>query len=100
MAKIRRRKRRRNYLNMFAVIMLTMAFISLILTSLFVGTYNQSLTISIQKMNNEIDTLKTENEKLNIEIASLENKDRVYIIAQDAGLDQNQDNVISIQGEN
>ncbi len=85
---------------MFAVIMLTMAFISLILTSLFVGTYNQSLTISIQKMNNEIDTLKTENEKLNIEIASLENKDRVYIIAQDAGLDQNQDNVISIQGEN
>ncbi|MBR2577659.1 MAG: cell division protein FtsL [Erysipelotrichaceae bacterium] len=100
MAKIRRRKRRRNYLNMFAVIMLTLAFISLILTSLFVGTYNQSLTISIQKMNNEIDTLKSENEKLNIEIASLENKDRVYIIAQDAGLDQNQDNVISIQGEN
>ena len=100
MAKIRRRKRRRSYLNMIAVIAVSFAFISLIISSLFIGTYNQSLTISIQKMNNEINALKAENERLNIEIASLENKDRVYVIAQDAGLDQNQDNVISIQGEN
>ncbi|MBR0461327.1 MAG: hypothetical protein IJJ00_01260 [Erysipelotrichaceae bacterium] len=100
MAKLRRRKRRRSLLNMGAVILVSLAFISLIISSLFLGTYNQSLTISIQNMNNEISSLKAENERLNIEIASLENKDRVYVIAQDAGLNQNQDNVISIQGEN
>ena len=100
MAKLRRRKRKTSLFNKFAVLTFSLAFICFLISSLFVATYNQSLTISIQKMNNEISSLKAENERLNIQIASLENKDRVYVIAQDAGLDQIQDNVISIQGEN
>ena len=55
-----------------------------------------SLTMQIQNMNYESETIKTENEKLSIEIQTLQNKDRVYTIAQDAGLEQNQDNVVSI----
>ena len=51
-------------------------------------------------MTSQIASLKAENEKINIEISSLENKDRVYALASDAGLDQNQDNIVSIQGVN
>ena len=54
--------------------------------------------MKIQNMNNQINDLRADNQKLNVEIASLENKDRIYMIAQDAGLNQNQDNIISIQG--
>ncbi|MBR3228302.1 MAG: hypothetical protein IKF68_07135 [Erysipelotrichaceae bacterium] len=100
MAKLRRRKRKISLLNRFAVIAFSLALIAFFISSLFIATYNTSLTIEIQKMNNEISSLKAENERLNIAIAGLENKDRVYVIAQDAGLMQNQDNVVSIQGEN
>ena len=98
MAKIRRRKRKTNKLGRFAVLIFTLSLITLLATSLFVGTYNTNLTMEIQNMTSQIDSLKAENEKINIEISSLENKDRVYAVANDAGLDQNQDNVISIQG--
>ena len=98
MAKIRRRKRKTNKLGRFAVLIFTLSLISLLATSLFVGTYNTNLTMEIQNMTSQIDSLKAENEKINIEISSLENKDRVYAVANDAGLDQNQDNIISIQG--
>ena len=98
MAKIRRRKRKTNKLGRFAVLIFTLSLISLLATSLFVGTYNTNLTMEIQNMTSQIDSLKAENEKINIEISSLENKDRVYAVANDAGLDQNQDNIVSIQG--
>lgn len=99
MAKIRRRKRKVSKLWKFSVFLFSLALLSLLASSLIVGTFNTSITIDIQKMNNEIEVLKNENEKLNIEISSLQNKDRVYVIAKDAGLNQNQDNIISIQGE-
>ncbi len=100
MAKIRRRKRKTNKLGRLAVFLFSLALISLLGTSLFVGTYNTNLTMEIQNMTSQIASLKAENEKINIEISSLENKDRVYALASDAGLDQNQDNIVSIQGVN
>ena len=100
MAKLRKRKRKTSKLNRFAIILFSLSLVSLLITSLFLGSYNTSLTINIQKMNSEISSLKAENERLNIEICGLQNKDRVYVIAKDAGLNQNQNNIISIQGEN
>lgn len=100
MAKLRRRKRRVDRFRKFAVTLFSVALLCLLASSLLIGSYNTSLTINIQKMSNEISSLKADNERLNIEISSLQNKDRVYLIAQDAGLNQNQDNIISIQGEN
>lgn len=100
MAKLRKKTRKTNRFNQFCVIMFTIAIIAQVGVSLFVGTYNTNLTMEIQNMSNQISTLKENNEKITIEISSLENKDRVYEVAQTAGLDQNQDNVISIQGNN
>ncbi len=100
MAKIRRKKRKTDKLNRFAVVIFSIALITMLGTSLFIGSYNTNLTMEIQNMTSQIDSLKSDNEKITIEISSLENKDRVYAVANDAGLDQNQDNIISIQGVN
>ncbi len=96
MAKIVRRTKRRLRFEAFAFILFALAIIATLFSNLFIGSMQNSLTMQIQNMNYESETIKTENEKLSIEIQTLQNKDRVYTIAQDAGLEQNQDNVVSI----
>lgn len=100
MAKIMKKKRRRLKIENVAIALFTFSFIVMLFSSLFIGTMNTSLTIEIQNMNNRISELKADNQKLNIEIQTLQNKDRVYAIAKDAALDQNQNNVISLSGDN
>ena len=82
--------------NGIAIVLFTIALISWLLTSLLVNTVNTSLTMKIQTMNEELAQLKSENQTLNYEIQSLENKDRVFEVAQAADLDQLADNIISV----
>ena len=96
MAKIVKKKRRRLSFNGIAIVLFTVALISWLLTSLLVNTVNTSLTMKIQTMNEELAQLKSENQTLNYEIQSLENKDRVFEVAQAADLDQLADNIISV----
>ena len=96
MAKIVKKKRRRLSFNGIAIVLFTIALISWLLTSLLVNTVNTSLTMKIQTMNEELAQLKSENQTLNYEIQSLENKDRVFEVAQAADLDQLADNIISV----
>lgn len=96
MAKIVKKKRRRLSLNGFAIILFGIATILWLFTSLLVNTVNTSLAIKIQTMTEEAETLKSVNQTLNYEIQSLENKDRVYAVAQAAELDQVTDNIISV----
>jgi len=98
MAKIVKKKRRKSIIDKGPILM-TIALLLWTFVSIFIGSENTQITIDIQNMNNELASLKTENQKINIEIQSLQNKDRIYTIAKDAGLNQNQDNVVSIQGE-
>jgi cell division protein FtsL len=98
MAKIVKRKRRRIRLRGFAILLLTFSMLFWLATTLFVNTANASLTIKIQSMNSELATLTSENQTLNFEIQSLENKDRVYDLAEVADMGQNQDNIISVNG--
>ena len=99
MARIVKRKKRRIRLQGFAIVFFTFAFIAWLGTTLFVNTINASLTIEIQKMNDELSSLTEANETLNFEIQNLENKDRIYELAATANMDQIQDNIISIVGE-
>lgn len=99
MAKIVKRKKRRLRLQGFALIFCTFAGILWLGTTLFVNTINASLTIEIQKMNDELTAISQENDTLNYEIQTLENKDRIYELAATANMDQIQDNIISIVGE-
>ena len=98
MARIRKRKHRKVFnLGAFASVLFTLSLLCALACSLFVGSINASLTIEIQKMNLEIDELKLDNQKLNIDIQTLQNKERVFVIAQDAGLSQDQRNIISVK---
>ncbi|MBQ6478316.1 MAG: hypothetical protein IJI44_02985 [Erysipelotrichaceae bacterium] len=98
MAKIVRRKRRRLSLNGIALIVFTFSLIAWLITTLLVNTINTSLTMKIQTMSEELAMLKTENQSLNYEIQTLENKDRVYEVAQAANMDQILENIISVTG--
>ena len=68
------------------------------LSSIFLKSSNNALAIEIQAKQIQIDNLKIENQQLSIDIQSLENKDRIYTIAEDQGLVQNQENIINIKG--
>jgi cell division protein FtsL len=96
MAKIVKKKRRRLSFNGIAIIFFSLAVISWLITSLLVNTLNTSLTMKIQKMSEEAEMLKSINQTLNYEIQSLENKDRVFAVAQAAQLDQVTENIISV----
>lgn len=76
----------------------SIALMSLLFSSVVLGSMNTRLTINIQKTQNEIQTLKAENSQLSINIQTLQNKDRVYTIANEAGMSQSQDNVVSVTG--
>ena len=100
MARMIRRKRRRLSFVSKCGVVLSISLVAWLFTSLFIGSVNTTLTIEIQSMSNEVASLKSENQQLNIDIQTLQNKDRVYTIAKDAGLNQNQDNVVSVaQGD-
>ncbi|MBR2802235.1 MAG: hypothetical protein IKE21_06550 [Erysipelotrichaceae bacterium] len=96
MARIVEKKRRKIRLEAVAVLLIIPAVILSVFSSLFLRQTKASLMIRIQNMNNECTSLRTENQRLAIEIQTLQNKDRIYNLATEAGLQQNEANVISM----
>ncbi len=99
MGRVVKRKRRRIRLSGLAVVLFSFSLIAWLFSSLLVNTMNTRLTMKIQSMNEELALLKSQNQSLTYEIASLENKDRVFAAAAAADLDQVSDNIISVTGE-
>ena len=96
MAKYIRKHRRKVRFELKCAAVLTVALLSWLFVSIYVGSINTALTINIQKMSTEVASLKLNNQELNIEIQTLQNKDRIYTMAADAGLVQNENNIVSI----
>ncbi len=86
-------------MNGFALVLFTFSLIAWLATSLLVNTVNNNLTMKIQSMNEELASLRSENQVLTYEINNLENKDRIYAVAEAANMNQVTDNIISVQGE-
>lgn len=86
-------------MNGFALVLFTFSLIAWLATSLLVNTVNNNLTMKIQSMNEELASLRSENQVLTYEINNLENKDRIYAVAEAANMNQATDNIISVQGE-
>ena len=76
----------------------TLSLLSWLATSLFVNTRNASLAMEIQEMQIQIDALKIENQALRYDINTLENKERIYALAEEADLYQDSDNIIAVTG--
>ena len=96
MAKIVKKKKRRLSLNGISIILFSLSLVAWLISSLIINTVNTSLIMKIQKLNDELVSLKSENQTLNYEIQSLENKDRIYEVAQASMLEQVQENIISV----
>ena len=92
------RKKRSSFVSKAVFIYFVLCLCFYFLTSIFMKSSNNALSIDIQSKQTLIDNLKIENQQLSIDIQSLENKDRIYTIAENQGLVQNQDNIINIKG--
>lgn len=88
--KVRRRKPR------LSVILFTMSIFALLYSSLYLNSQTISLTMKKQQLENEVMMLKEQNQMVSMNIQTLQNKDRIYTIAKDSGLQQNQANIISV----
>lgn len=94
-AKIIRRKRKLKLSGIATVLMIISLVLSLF-SSLFIRSYNNSLSIKMQSINKEIASLNVENDAIKVEIQTLANKDRVISIANEAGLSMNQNSIVTI----
>ncbi len=93
-----RKKRRKIHLLHVAEALFSLSLILWLATSLLVNTINTSLAMKIQAMQEEADALKLENQSLRYDINTLQNKERVYALAQEADLYQDSDNIIAVTG--
>ena len=87
-----------NFTGIAAVIFTVSLFVGITM-NLLINTVNTSLTMKIQAMNEELVALRSANQTLSYEINNLENKDRIYAVAEAADLDQVSDNISSVAGE-
>ncbi len=90
------KKRKRLRIEGFAAMFLFVASALSLSSSLFLRTYNNSLSAQHQNISRQIETLRSENEELKTQVQSLSTRDRVTEIAQQEGMAQNQDNVVTI----
>lgn len=99
MARIVKKKKRKININGFAGIIFTISLFAWLISSLLINTINTSLTMKIQHMQEEVDALIIENQALVYEINTLENKERIYALAQEAHLSQDSNNIIAVAGD-
>ena len=97
MAKIVKKKKKRIIrIERVALVLLTVAIAGVLFSSLFVRTQKNYLTMQIEDLRAECESLEEENTQLNTEINELVSKDRVYEIATSSGLSQDSTNVINV----
>lgn len=91
MARIVKKKKR----NFWYAAILVLLIIFKLASTIILSSLSNQYTTSIQEKENQIQDLIAENNRLSIEIQTLQNKDRIYTIANDNGMSLQQ-NVVSI----
>ena len=91
MARIVKKKKR----NFWYVAILVLLIIFKLASTIILSSLSNQYTTSIQEKENQMQDLISENNRLSIEIQTLQNKDRIYTIANDNGMSLQQ-NVVSI----
>lgn len=98
MAKIVTVKKKKRRINLFRL-SIGLFFISTaaaLFSSLFLRSYNNSLSTQKQSIDSQIATIQTQNDAVKVEIQTLSSSDRVDEIAAGSGMSRNQNNVITI----
>lgn len=75
------------------------AIIVWLFSTLFLRSYNINLSMQQQQIASKISALQVENDAIRVEIQSLNSRERVTNIASDAGLQVNQNNIVTVDGQ-
>ena len=90
------RKKRKLRLGYFTGILFMISTILYLMSTLFLRTYNNSLSSQKQEIEAKIAELQVANDAVAVEVNTLNNRERVNSIAADKGLSLDQDNIITI----
>ena len=91
----RKRKRRLNLMK-FSTALCTISAIMYLFSALFLRSYNNALSTKAQSINEDIVTMQSQNDALQVDIETLSSSDRVEGIAASNGMNRNQDSIITI----
>lgn len=79
-----------------AVIMFMLTGAMYLACSLFLRSYNNSLSAQKQEIESQIAVLETQNAAIRVDINTLSTSERVTRMTQDSGLKMDQNNIITI----
>ena len=97
MAKYKKVPRRKFNYNSIIVLIFILSFFGFIYSNVFVRTNNVNLNIAIQEVDAKISEARVVNESLSIDIQELATYDNIAEVAKEAGLTNQQNNVVSIR---
>lgn len=75
------------------------SFLSWLASTLFLRSYNINLSMEQQQIESKIQSLQVENDAMRVEIQSLNNRERVTNIANDAQMTTDQNNIVTVDGQ-
>ena len=101
MARIIKVKKEKRGINKFALVFFAFALVASLGSDLFIRNINNSLTMKLENINRESVELKQMKSSLELEIQGLKSKERVYVVAKEAGLVRHGNNVknVVVRGE-
>ena len=99
MAKIVKKKRRLK-VDRLVSLFFVLSIISFLCSTLFLQSYNMTLSKVDSQREVEITAAKKEKEAMRVAVEELQNRDRILGVAKDAGIDINQDSVVILEGNN
>ncbi len=92
----KRKKKKRLKLGTFTGVFFLASALLYLASTLFLRTYNNSLSSKKQEIEAKITELQVANDAVAVEVNTLNNRERVNSIATDKGLSLDQNNIITI----
>ena len=93
---VKQKKKKKLKLLNFSVVFFMLSAILYLGSTLFLRTYNNSLSSKKQEIEAKITELQIANDAVAVEVNTLNNRERVNSIAMDKGLSLEQNNIITI----
>lgn len=96
-----KKKTKKRRIDMFhiSISFFSISLLAALISTLFLRSYNNSLSTQKQSIDSQIATIQTQNDAVKVEIQTLSSSDRVDEIAAGSGMSRNQSNVITIQDD-
>ncbi|MBQ9328284.1 MAG: cell division protein FtsL [Solobacterium sp.] len=91
-----KRKKKRLRTNIAVGVLFIISCLAFLTSTLFLRTYNNSLSSHKQELEAKITELQIANDAVAVEVNTLNNRERVNSIAADKGLSLEQNNIITI----